>query len=295
MLGHIVSEQFTLTNLFGAERAQAFLNDYFLRRSFAVPDGSFPSALCNIWPALREAIVTKQKYAKKCVQVDYFSRQKLPEGKQFISGWEEGLERLDSDGGTICITHAEELVPELKELCHTLHEELGILSVVGVNAYASSIGEGFTPHYDSQCSFMVQVVGSKTWHFKNTPITNFPNQAKQLNEKQFFEQCVKLNPGSILVLPPGTPHEACADTFSVGLNFSIRPILLSEVLNHHVTTQLRMFRGAGLDTAISADGNILGIENSSYGNSLLDILGKSESIDKELKLVLNQLGRRTTL
>lgn len=80
---------------------------------------------------------------------------------------------------------------------------------VGANMYLTpQQGQGFAPHVDTHDVFILQLHGVKHWHV-GTPSKNLPLAGAEKESFEFVNYSeFTLNPGDVLYLPRGFPHEA---------------------------------------------------------------------------------------
>lgn len=146
------------------------------------------------------------------------------------------LEDAYSLGGTVCISRIESALEGVAALCNDVKLRMPFLRDVTVNCYASPPGNGFSIHLDSQHTVILQAVGSKTWKYGKTPFVDdplhciFPQYSRTEHDPEFADwpsaaslETKTLTPGDILYLPPGTAHQAKAQTESIALTLTLVP------------------------------------------------------------------------
>ena len=159
-------------------------------------------------------------------------------------------------GMTICVPRVDRSDPKLAELAASVRRELQFTGEVEVNCYYSPDRFGFGWHYDCQHVFILQIDGSKAWHFTPTrgldwPPFNLTPEAAQSPEGRAMAQAIgveiqlpveeevvtqMLNPGDVLYLPPGTWHRASAAGHSMALTLTLYPVTLVKMLRTLLTS-----------------------------------------------------------
>lgn len=120
--------------------------------------------------------------------------------------------RLLSKGATISLRGLESHSPSLQRLCAAV--EWLFWCPVQINAYLSGDGAAGLPiHHDTHDVFILQLEGRKTWRLYE-PLIALPLPGQQVIwDKQFPPAPnaeLKLEPGDLLYLPRGLPHDATA-------------------------------------------------------------------------------------
>lgn len=168
-------------------------------------------------------------------------------------------------GATICVSGLHEVVPELARLCAELRAALGYMGIIGVNAYWSPDGQGYSEHFDARIATTFQLDGNKTWRCSQRPGIAWPRTNAFLangvieydrpaGEIEPWELDVDpgslhgwseftLQPGDFLSLPAGVWHAASAQGHSFAINVFTNPIgvggllgsLLQELQHEHTT------------------------------------------------------------
>lgn len=119
-----------------------------------------------------------------------------------------------SRGATLNLNHVQTHWLPLKRLCDGLVRELRV--PVSANIYCTPThAAGFATHFDDQDVLILQVAGRKRWrvHAATTPLP-FPRSHQELTDQiasaPSAEQPtqLELQPGDVLYLPRGTPHDA---------------------------------------------------------------------------------------
>lgn len=139
-----------------------------------------------------------------------------------------------NQGATLVLSHAQRLHAPLMNLCRQIQASFCMASQT--NLYLSPPGQqGFKPHYDTHDVFVLQVSGSKTFHFFNSRVENptgkhrFDHSTFNVAEKT--EQ-IKLTAGDTLYIPRGMVHDAVADDqqSSLHITLGVYPVLLNDLV-----------------------------------------------------------------
>jgi bifunctional lysine-specific demethylase and histidyl-hydroxylase NO66 len=120
------------------------------------------------------------------------------------------------NGATIRLLCPQEHVEEIWSLLSTLEIEWGCM--VGSNVYLTPPGssQGFSPHYDDICAYILQVEGKKRWKVY-APLSK-RETLPRVSSRDYTEDELKdvqplldvvLSPGDLLYLPRGWIHQAC--------------------------------------------------------------------------------------
>lgn len=121
-----------------------------------------------------------------------------------------------ADGYTIVLDNLERYVGTITSLSHAIEVELNFPTQV--NAYITPPGStGFLPHYDHHDVLILQIHGSKTWHFYGDAAVP-PHQMQRRREVAADDLPVPTEPteptdlcldaGDVLYLPRGKIHAA---------------------------------------------------------------------------------------
>ena len=127
-------------------------------------------------------------------------------------GAEEALAHF-ANGATLCATAIDLADPTLAAFRDVLRKQWLSLDTLYFNCYYSPDGQGFDTHFDPQSVWVLQIDGRKRWRFSATPAVRFPvlgaNRASGAQTPVLETlECVDLEPGDLLFLPPGTWHRA---------------------------------------------------------------------------------------
>jgi hypothetical protein len=163
---------------------------------------------------------------------------------------------LFAAGMTICLEFVEVADSRLASMCVDVRQKLGLLGNVVLNSYFSPDGAGFGMHFDNSAVFILQVEGEKDWRYSRTPAIAAPPAncfVRDGEARAFFAQFpwasfpvpteeelehVRLRPGDVLYLPPGTWHRArgVGDSLALSLAASSFPFerLMNRALSPHL-------------------------------------------------------------
>jgi hypothetical protein len=165
---------------------------------------------------------------------------------QIPIAFEEGaIRRALKSKNSVCVSHIDRVSAPLRQLCLDLEAALGFPGSACVHCYISPTGTGYDFfHVDSGFAVTLQLAGSKKWEFNETPAIPWctrvggfrepgrlewfgesdwhpntdevvPPQGKELVERT-------LQPGDLLVMPPGTWHRVQAvGGMSMSLNLKL--------------------------------------------------------------------------
>lgn len=156
------------------------------------------------------------------------------------------LMKLFDDGATIVLDSIHHWIPEVRQLCSSLQEELGADG--RATAFVSPPHrQGLELHADSYEIFVLQLAGLKEWSLypRLDPV---PRAGAILDPEDFAAtkpERVVLRPGDLLYLPWGTPHsvrplDSLSAHVAIALSFPtwadvlsdlVRPILDDSRLN----------------------------------------------------------------
>lgn len=152
----------------------------------------------------------------------------------------------------------EDVVPSVREPLLQLRSEVGLgpLSATRAIAYGSFAGPGAAWHWDAGLNVVTQLVGHKRWHVAPPVMSNPPDRYSVLMatwperlqphvqgpppvDGPSSSRTIDLEPGSVLVLPPGWWHRTEASGESLALNFTYGTPDRAQVLARYLTRRLR--------------------------------------------------------
>jgi Cupin superfamily protein len=155
-------------------------------------------------------------------------RKSGPDSYRLVDGSLDiaGIRNDFADGYTIVLDGVERYVRAIASLSHSIEVELNF--PVQVNAYITPPeSTGLVPHYDGHDVLVLQIQGSKTWHFYNG-VDIPPHQMQRENEKAVaidglpLPTDLRLEVGDVLYLPRGRVHAAeTSSEPSIHLTFGI--------------------------------------------------------------------------
>jgi ribosomal protein L16 Arg81 hydroxylase len=141
-------------------------------------------------------------------------------------------------GMTLCASGVDCRHENLRSLARATKRGLKVRGNVFFNCYFSPEGTGFAMHFDAQSVFILQMEGTKRWHFSARPALESPpanldaepqaiqryraqycgDTLEEPKSMRFHEQL--LYPGDLLYLPAGTWHRAFAGAYALGLSLT---------------------------------------------------------------------------
>ncbi len=149
---------------------------------------------------------------------------------------QQQLMELFDDGGTIVLDSIHHWIPEVRELCLGLQEELG--GAGRATAFITPPHQyGLDLHADAYEIFVLQIAGSKQWSLY--PLLDpLPRSGLNLDPSDFAEtdpDVVVLQEGDLLYVPWGTPHSVkplgtLSAHISIAVSFPTWADVLSELL-----------------------------------------------------------------
>jgi lysine-specific demethylase/histidyl-hydroxylase NO66 len=150
---------------------------------------------------------------------------------------QQRLMELFDDGCTIVLDSIHHWIPEVRELCFGLQEELG--GAGRATAFISPPHEfGLDLHADAYEIFVLQIAGSKEWSLY-PQLDPAPRTGLNLDRADFADvtpKVVLLQEGDLLYVPWGTPHSVkpvgtLSAHISVAVNFPTWADVLSQVID----------------------------------------------------------------
>lgn len=149
------------------------------------------------------------------------------------------VEALLAAGMTVQAEWLHETDPGLAALVAGVRRSLAVPVELDVAAFLSPVGSGYGLHFDTTSMFVLQLEGTKRWHYAPTPavarpLTNLiPDAAARaahihgLDESALLTQ--ELSPGDVLYLPAGAWHRAEATHPSLHVCLTLRPVHLLDL------------------------------------------------------------------
>ncbi len=172
-------------------------------------------------------------------------RELTPEHYSYPSGLVDTarLCRLFADGGTIILPQLQLRVPTLAELCRAMEREFGCRFQSNIYLTPPGNAQGFTPHYDNHCVFVLQVAGTKHWKIYDTPV-ELPNKTMPFTPDRFAPGAVtdefELKAGDLLYIPRGVMHDAVStDALSLHVTLGAMVKTWGDVVTEAVTQAAR--------------------------------------------------------
>ncbi len=115
------------------------------------------------------------------------------------------------EGSTIILNSLHKRLLSLSNLCRGVEKDLSMPCQANVYLTPSK-SQGFKPHYDSHCVFILQVSGSKSWKIYDKLISYPTKDYRNLDELNYDNRKptleFQLNSGDIAYIPRGFVHEA---------------------------------------------------------------------------------------
>ena len=157
------------------------------------------------------------------------------------------IKALYAGGFTICAKGLEKGSPSLAALARQVKSELHFTGIIDFRGYLSGHGSGAPVHFDARHATTMQIEGEKIWRFSAGPSMPFPPRNATVEGKSVdyvkvdpmprvrdldLEPAlaapppdvelkeVRLRPGDVLYLPPGTWHSAQAVGHSLAVNMA---------------------------------------------------------------------------
>lgn len=119
--------------------------------------------------------------------------------------------KLFSEGASIAFSFLHERHYPLKQLCDGLASEFGQRTQANIYCTPPGNSQGFVIHHDNHDVFVLQVSGTKKWHFYESPI-ELATKDQEFNKDIHFpgKQTLELTiePGDLLYIPRGIMHAA---------------------------------------------------------------------------------------
>lgn len=138
----------------------------------------------------------------------------------------EAILEFYRSGATIILDNLEKTVPSLRELGHNVLKGFNWIKGVFSNVYLTpKNAQAFELHSDWQDVFILQVDGSKHWSVYEGDYSNPLNEGQcrkfdSEKTKKIFEG--ELEPGDLLYVPRGFPHEVkTTDQFSLHITLTV--------------------------------------------------------------------------
>lgn len=127
------------------------------------------------------------------------------------------LEQLARQGATVAASGADHCLPAIWDLCREGEAQLGErLSAVAFASFGPELG--LAPHYDGCDVIVVQLAGTKHWHFHGEPIAlAYPPRGSQGDGGGPVTDGEVLRAGEIMFVPAGLYHHCSADGASMHL------------------------------------------------------------------------------
>ncbi|MBP2471455.1 hypothetical protein JOF53_000327 [Crossiella equi] len=207
--------------------------DVLVGRAADAPTGLLDLAVLEDvlrWNVLRHPFAVMTRAGKSLPERSYTSDRRVFGTVQ--GGYADGQKILAelADGATLYLNHLEEWRPEVGRHLAGWHP-LPVGRTV-CNAFITPAGtQSAALHYDDSHNFILQTAGTKRWRVYARPAGLDPSsgQTPPLDGELLVDKV--LEPGDVLYMPPGFPHQAhAADELSVHLTFAAFEVMPTTVL-----------------------------------------------------------------
>jgi 50S ribosomal protein L16 3-hydroxylase len=193
-----------IKQLLGEFPLRQFIDDYYLRQPFSLPQGAAALAHLGNWSVV-EAILTQPN-----ADVLVVKEGRRWEGNSNPSP--DQARRLFDEGYTVLVRHAERCHPQVAELAVGFERDFA--AAIDVHIYCTPGRQhGFGWHYDAEDVFILQTAGAKEYSLrKNTvnpwPVVEaLPDNMRYEREIMPLSKCL-LSAGDWLYMPHGYWHKA---------------------------------------------------------------------------------------
>lgn len=233
--------ELTVADILSPISPEAFLADYWGRRSLYIPGGAKDfSSLVN-----RKSFVRFAEQAD-CLEA-WLADKERTKNAAVIRIATRQINALYEAGFTICAKGLEKGSPVLAALAKHARQALHYTGTVDFRGYLSGHGSGATTHFDARHATTLQIEGEKVWRYAVEPSLPFPPRNATMEgpspayiradpvprvrvlglepsleapptDLEFRE--ATLRPGDVLYLPPGTWHSAQAVGHSLAVNMA---------------------------------------------------------------------------
>jgi len=137
-------------------------------------------------------------------------------------------------GMTLQAEWLHESDPLLADFVASLLRSFAAPVEIDVAAFLSPTGSGYGLHFDTTSMFILQLEGTKRWHYGRAPAVERPEHnlipdaaARAAGVHGYAERDLvvqELSPGDVLYLPAGTWHHVCATSESLHVCLTLRPV-----------------------------------------------------------------------
>ena len=189
------------------------------------------------------------------------SKNKLPDGNEEPSDVidPDRASALFASGCTINLVGVHRFSPSAMALNREM--EMLFRCAINPNVYLTPAGnQGFSVHYDTHDTLIVQIEGSKLWRLYGSPV-ELPLDEQRFNSKVMspgdLQMEFQMQPGDLLYIPRGYCHEAKANEgLSLHVTFGLFPPrwcqVLAETILQAAENDVRLRRIAGFGEALEA-------------------------------------------
>lgn len=192
--------------LLGDTSSATFIEEYFHRLPFTLPQGARAFCALGTWSTLGALL--------RQPEVDVMV---VRDGRRYDGphpNSEADAQALGAEGYTILVRHAERHDERLARLAAEFERDLG--GAVDVHLYATPPGRhGFSWHYDAEDVFILQTAGKKEYSLRKNTVHPWPLVETIPQDMQFERELmplmrVLLAAGDWLYIPCGYWHKADA-------------------------------------------------------------------------------------
>jgi ribosomal protein L16 Arg81 hydroxylase len=204
------------------EQLDDFIGDYFQKRQYVLrrDDPHFYDGLISPEDVMSLAFSTKtpEKYHQRWLELTKEDK-KAPASILFNENGIIPAQILThyQQGYSVIVNYLEMRWPPITLLCKNFEKGLTAYAqpfsfeAIGADIFLTPPdAQAFLPHYDMVDAFILQLEGSKQWSIYNQ-LERFPSQPiSNLSREMLGDpvQTLCLNPGDMLYIPAGYPHEA---------------------------------------------------------------------------------------
>jgi ribosomal protein L16 Arg81 hydroxylase len=226
----------THQNLFGTHNLTDFINKKFGKcHNLWKIDPTLTKKLIDSWRI--DNLIYKAGGMWGDVRIAKYSKSsKLEEAMiEKITPTPANIDALQKRGYTFVANNIQQHSALIFEICQHLEHEF--LAKTNCNVYVTPAnGQALQKHYDDHDVFIVQLKGCKSWKV-TTPKENHEPRPEvpyfeDINSQTELTSPYLLNPGHVLYIPAGSPHQAYAGRHgSTHLSFSVQPPCMKDLID----------------------------------------------------------------
>jgi lysine-specific demethylase/histidyl-hydroxylase NO66 len=198
--------------MLGSEQTSNFFKDYHEKKPLVVSRDD-PKRFKDLLSFERiDEMVSSLEFPTGTLDMTSASKSLTREDYTFSSGVADrgAVSRHFQNGATLILPQLHQSDARLASFCHAM--EAVFSCHLQTNIYLTPPdAQGFNTHYDDHDVFVMQVSGSKTWRFYDTPVANpyrgegFQSGAHDIGEPT---QEFVMNAGDCIYVPRGLMHDA---------------------------------------------------------------------------------------